>query len=34
MTMSVTFDIETQVNIDQVNAQNRVSRPSPICPRT
>ena len=32
MTMSVTFDVETEVNIDQVNAQNRVSQAQPNLP--
>src|SRR6266404_3246555 len=32
MTLSVTFDVETQVNIDQVNAQNRVSQAQPNLP--
>ena len=32
MTLSVTFDVETEVNIDQVNAQNRVSQAQPNLP--
>src|SRR5215510_14508832 len=32
MTMSVTFDVETEVNIDQVNAQNRVAQAQPNLP--
>lgn len=32
MTLRVTFDIGTNVNIDQVNAQNRVSQASPNLP--
>ncbi|HEY8152049.1 MAG TPA: efflux RND transporter permease subunit [Vicinamibacteria bacterium] len=32
MTLSVTFDVETQVNIDQVNAQNRVAQAQPNLP--
>jgi HAE1 family hydrophobic/amphiphilic exporter-1 len=32
MTLSVTFDVESQVNIDQVNAQNRVSQAQPNLP--
>jgi len=32
MTLNVTFDVETSVNIDQVNAQNRVSQAQPNLP--
>jgi HAE1 family hydrophobic/amphiphilic exporter-1 len=32
MTLAVTFDVETDVNIDQVNAQNRVSQAQPFLP--
>src|SRR5262245_15428320 len=32
MTLTVTLDIDTQVNIDQVNAQNRVSQAQPNLP--
>ena len=32
MTLIVTFDVETEVNIDQVNAQNRVSQAQPNLP--
>jgi multidrug efflux pump len=32
MTLTVTFDVESDVNIDQVNAQNRVSQASPNLP--
>src|SRR6476659_5958351 len=32
MTLNVTFDVETQVNIDQVNAQNRVAQAQPNLP--
>ncbi|HEY0784105.1 MAG TPA: efflux RND transporter permease subunit, partial [Thermoanaerobaculia bacterium] len=32
MTLKVTFDIDTDVNIDQVNAQNRVSQAQPNLP--
>src|SRR3989442_11516281 len=32
MTLTVTFDVDTQVNIDQVNAQNRVSQAQPYLP--
>src|SRR6266849_4166106 len=32
MTLSVTFDVESEVNIDQVNAQNRVSQAQPNLP--
>ena len=32
MTLTVTFDVESQVNIDQVNAQNRVSQAAPNLP--
>ncbi len=32
MTMSVTFDVDTTVNIDQVNAQNRVAQAQPNLP--
>jgi len=32
MTLNVTFDVETEVNIDQVNAQNRVSQAEPNLP--
>ncbi len=32
MTLSVTFDVDTQVNIDQVNAQNRVAQAQPNLP--
>src|SRR4029453_14378584 len=32
MTLNVTFDVETEVNIDQVNAQNRVSQAQPNLP--
>ncbi len=32
MTLTVTFDVETDVNIDQVNAQNRVSQAQPNLP--
>src|ERR1700741_2511611 len=32
MTLSVTFDVETEVNIDQVNAQNRVAQAQPNLP--
>ena len=32
MTLSVTFDLETEVNIDQVNAQNRVAQAQPNLP--
>src|SRR5213593_2720938 len=32
MTLSVTFDVESEVNIDQVNAQNRVSQAQPYLP--
>ena len=32
MTLTVTFDVETEVNIDQVNAQNRVSQAQPNLP--
>jgi HAE1 family hydrophobic/amphiphilic exporter-1 len=32
MTLYVTFDVESEVNIDQVNAQNRVSQAQPNLP--
>ena len=32
MTLTVTFDVESEVNIDQVNAQNRVSQAQPNLP--
>src|SRR4029453_14556661 len=32
MTLTVTFDVESDVNIDQVNAQNRVSQAQPNLP--
>src|SRR5262249_26905930 len=32
MTLQVTFDVETDVNIDQVNAQNRVAQAQPTPP--
>jgi len=32
MTLSVTFDVETEVNIDQVNAQNRAAQAQPNLP--
>src|SRR5215468_3953339 len=32
MTLTVTFDVETDVNIDQVNSQNRVSQAQPNLP--
>src|SRR5436190_328199 len=32
MTLSVTFDVESEVNIDQVNAQSRVSQAQPNLP--
>jgi len=32
MTLTVTFDVESEVNIDQVNAQNRVSQAAPNLP--
>ena len=32
MTLSVTFDVESDVNIDQVNAQNRVAQAQPNLP--
>jgi hydrophobic/amphiphilic exporter-1 (mainly G- bacteria), HAE1 family len=32
MTLQVTFDVETDVNIDQVNAQNRVAQAQPNLP--
>jgi HAE1 family hydrophobic/amphiphilic exporter-1 len=32
MTLSVTFDVESEVNIDQVNAQNRVAQAQPNLP--
>src|SRR5438445_2657909 len=32
MTLAVTFDVETEVNIDQVNAQNRVAQAQPNLP--
>src|SRR4029079_2969477 len=32
MTLVVTFDVESEVNIDQVNAQNRVSQAQPTLP--
>src|SRR5262249_15370064 len=32
MTLQVTFDVETDVNIDQVNAQNRVAQAHPTLP--
>src|SRR6516162_11196214 len=32
MTLSVTFDVETSVNVDQVNAQNRVTQAQPNLP--
>src|SRR5260370_66179 len=32
MTLKVTFDIDTDVSIDQVNAQNRVSQAQPNLP--
>src|SRR5262249_10522075 len=32
MTLYVTFDVESEVNIDQVNAQNRVSQAAPNLP--
>src|SRR5438034_5690887 len=32
MTLTVTFDVESSVNIDQVNAQNRVSQAQPNLP--
>jgi multidrug efflux pump len=32
MTLAVTFDVESDVNIDQVNAQNRVSQAQPNLP--
>ena len=32
MTLAVTFDVESEVNIDQVNAQNRVSQAAPNLP--
>src|SRR5438034_765407 len=32
MTLSVTFDVESDVNTDQVNAQNRVSQAQPNLP--
>jgi len=32
MTLAVTFDVETQVNIDQVNAQNRVAQAEAFLP--
>ena len=32
MTLNVTFDVESEVNIDQVNAQNRVAQAQPNLP--
>ncbi len=32
MTLNVTFDVETDINIDQVNTQNRVSQAQPNLP--
>src|SRR5881397_1844765 len=32
MTLTVTFDVDTEVNIDQVNAQNRVAQAQPYLP--
>src|SRR5437773_5166197 len=32
MTLSVTFDVESEVDIDQVNAQNRVAQAQPYLP--
>src|SRR5213593_2467461 len=32
MTLKVTFDVETDINIDQVNTQNRVSQAQPNLP--
>src|SRR6059036_2327486 len=32
MTLAVTFDVESEVNIDQVNAQNRVAQAAPNLP--
>jgi HAE1 family hydrophobic/amphiphilic exporter-1 len=32
MTLAVTFDVESEVNIDQVNAQNRVAQAQPNLP--
>ncbi len=32
MTLTVTFDVGTDLNIDQVNAQNRVSQAQPNLP--
>ncbi len=32
MTLTVTFDVESEVNIDQVNAQNRVAQAQPNLP--
>src|SRR2546425_1695202 len=32
MTLAVTFDVESEVNIDQVNSQNRVSQAQPNLP--
>jgi HAE1 family hydrophobic/amphiphilic exporter-1 len=32
MTLTVTFDVESEVNIDQVNAQNRVAQAQPYLP--
>jgi HAE1 family hydrophobic/amphiphilic exporter-1 len=32
MTLTVTFDVETEVNIDQVNTQNRVAQAQPNLP--
>src|SRR4029077_9975843 len=32
MTLTVTFDVESEVNIDQVNSQNRVSQAQPNLP--
>src|SRR5216683_4620762 len=32
LTLTVTFDVESEVNIDQVNAQNRVSQAQPNLP--
>src|SRR5258708_3863918 len=32
MTLTVTFDVESDVNIDQVNAQNRVAQAQPYLP--
>ena len=32
MTLKVTFDVETDINLDQVNTQNRVSQAQPNLP--